>query len=354
MTDTVGTEAPASTEAPATPFDAQNFFENFFEKTEGTSERKKKEPEADDADETEEEPEGDQPEGDDEGTDAEEAEGTDEDTEDEEEPTDEGDGQQPEMIPVKIDGKVEQVTLEELKKGYSRTKVFTQKTQEAAEMRKQAEADRAAAQAEREALVKAIEAVNAQLAELDPEPDWDALRENPEDYAYQHALWAQKKDKRDRMEAVKQEMARRTAAERDAALRETVKREHDALLEKIPAWKDEKVRVKEADEIRAYALSLGFPEEAMNAVYDHRLVLLLRNASRYERLMADKDALPKKKGDATKIEKRTPKTLTPGSGDAKGKARTAERRANAMDQLRKSGSQADAAEVFKLLPGFLD
>ncbi len=62
---------------------------------------------------------------------------TSEEQSEEEEETEEG--EQPQTFTVKVDGKEVSVTLDELQKGYSRTQDYTRKTQQIAEVRKQAE-----------------------------------------------------------------------------------------------------------------------------------------------------------------------------------------------------------------------
>jgi hypothetical protein len=284
---------------------------------------------------------------------ADEAESDDEAEDDE--ATDEGEDEQPELIPVKIDGKIEQVSLDELKKGYSRTKVFTQRTQEVAEKRKALEAREAELTAERTQLAAAIEQLNEQLTAIDPEPDWDALAaEDREEYVFQKAIWADKRAKREKLSQVRAEMERRNTEANQQALAVKLESERDALLDKVPAWKDDAKAKKELADIRQYVLDRGFSEAEANAVYDHRLLLVLRDGYRYRRLTANKDkvALPDKPGAATKI-KEGPKTLTPGRS-SKIKPGAREKREAAMDRLKQSGRTDDAAEFFKTLPGLID
>lgn len=350
MTDTASTGAPASTDAPATDIpNPGSFFAELFQREDGddaeapsgdtpADEDGEASPETDDAE---------SPDGEDEASDDDAAADDDEGTEEAEDADEEYDGNQ--LIPVKVDGKVEQVTLDELKKGYSRTKVFTQKTQEAAEIRRAAEAARAETMQEREALAKAIEAVTAQLTAADPEPDWDALRETDRDeYLFQKAVWAEKQEKRDKLERVKTEMERRNAADRQAALAETLKGEQAALLEKVPAWKDEAKAKAELEQIRRHAIEdLGFPAEMLDQVYDHRLVLLLRNSARYATLTADKDKLPTKAGDKAKIIEKRPKALKPGA-TKKDRSGIRERRRAAAERVRETGTTRDAEEFFRV------
>lgn len=345
MTDKASTPA-TGTEAPAAQHDPSAFFGKMaeLEYPEESPEEKKEAPAPEDEDEEEgSETTATETEEGDEETDEEEAE--------DEEATDESTDGQPQSFTVKIDGKNETVTLDELKKGYSRTKVFTQKTQEAAEVRKAAEADRAAIAAEREQLAKAIEAVNAQMTEMDPEPDWEALKDDREEYLFQKAIWAEKKERRDKLAAVKAEMERRNGEDRKAAMASTLRDEHVKLLEKVPAWKDEKKAQKELAEIRKHASDLGFPDDVLDTITDHRIVLMLRNSMRYERLMANKDALPVKTGEPKKIDK-SPKVLKPGS--TKSGPVIAERRRAAMDELRRTGSKEVARDLLSMIPGVTD
>jgi hypothetical protein len=270
-----------------------------------------------------------------------------EDTEDDE-TTDAG-APETALIPVKIDGKVEKVTLDELKKGYSRTKVFTQKTQEVAEKRKAVEALEAQIQAEREQLRAALEQVTT--AETDPEPNWEELAATDrEEYLFQRQVWQDKQAKRDKLNAVAQELARRNKADAERQMAERITAEKEKLVEKIPAWKDPEVAKKELATIKSYLLERGFTEEETAQVYDHRLVLVLKDAARYKVLLAKgKDALAPapKKTPAT-----GPKTLTPGGGKPVPKVHV--ERKVALDRVKKTGSTTDAATAMGTIPGLFD
>lgn len=351
MADTRSTGASAPTDALAGKSTTE-LMGDLFERTEPGL-FSEEAPEADDTDDEDQDPET--------GADTDDETSDNEDTSDTEEATDEGaedteddettDPETPatELIPVKIDGKVEKVTLDELKKGYSRTKVFTQKTQEVAEKRKAIEALETSIAAEREQLRAAIAQVTA--AEAEPEPDWDELAATDrEEYLFQRQVWQDKQAKRDKLNAVAQEMARRNqeAAARQHA--ERVAAEKDKLVEKIPAWKDAEVAKKDLASIKSYLLERGFTEEETAQVYDHRLVLVLKDAARYKVLLAKgKDALaPAPKKTATG----GPKTMVPGGGKAPPKIHV--ERKVALDRVRKSGTTTDAAAAMGTIPGLFD
>lgn len=313
----------------------------------------------DDADETE----------DDESEDTEDADEDDEDdeqeTEDEDEESDEDDDEEAELITVKVDGKKKRVTLDELKKGYSRTEVFTQRTQEASATRKQAEAALADIAKEREVLVKALEEVaGIKKAIAGDEPDWARLREgDPVEYTYQRELYRERQEEIARLAGVSQELQKRNAEEARKGQAERVKAEHAKLMEAVPAWEDSSVMEKDLSEIRQNAKdALGFTDEELDTIADSRAVLALRDAARYRKLMRRKAELKKgtsassssKSGTDQPRDKKTGKFKTAKPGKSRSRAGKGRDRDVAMDKLKKTGSVADAAQALLHIPGLLD
>lgn len=259
---------------------------------------------------------------------------------------DEDDGDAPELsdeavIPVKIDGKIQRLTLAELKKGYSRTAVFTQRTQEAAKVRQEAEQYAAQLAQERAQIAAVAAELEARWNEIEPEPDWEKLRtEDPVEWAIQKQVWAEKQTKRAQLKAVEQELMRRNQTAQQAELEKTIAKEREALFEKIPEWKRDSAKAtKEMGQIREYMKRVGFADEEIGQIYDHRAVLVLRSAMKAERLAERQKAL-EKTGKPVKV---IQKTLVPGKG--KGRAGPQTKAREAMAQLRKTGRQDDAARA---------
>lgn len=308
-----------------------------------------------DEDEPEPEDEGDEPE--DEGDEPEdEPDDTDEESDDDEpegdgseEDEDEGDEEEPEVFTVKVDGEERQVTLDELKSGYSFTAHNTRKSQQLAEDRKAFEATREAVRAEREQYSTKLEALDAHLAQLQGGPvDWDKLyQENPQEYAVQRARFEELQSKREqvaREHARVQEQQQKDYAEARA---ETIRREREALTQAIPEWQDEAVAKKEKGELWDYALSLGFTEEQLDMVVDHRVFLMLRKAMRHDRAEAAKE---QKKETLRKKVKPTKKVMKSGTGQRtrkSGRSKASQKRlAAARSRLAQSGDINDAAAMF--------
>jgi hypothetical protein len=303
-----------------------------------------------DEDEAESEEDGDEEEPETDEEDADEEKDEDDDSAEDEDEEEESEDDENQLIPVKVDGKVEKVTLEELKKGYSRTKTFTQRTQEAAERSKAAESLRAEVEQERAIVAQVAADLRARLEQTEQEPDWDALRESdPVEWSIQRQVWADKQSERERLKNVERELQRRNQEAQSKRFQETLTKERESLFEKVPEWKEKpELATKELAKIRTLMVSeLDFTEEEADRVYDHRAVLALRDAVRFRDLIKRQAKLAKEGKPAKVVEK----VLTPGSG--KTKMGAAAERKQAMETLRKSGSTHDAARAISMIPGLL-
>lgn len=242
---------------------------------------------------------------------------------------------------VKINGKEEQVTLKEALAGYQRTADYTRSKMALAEQRKAFEGDREAIQTERQQYAQLLPVLIQQIeAGLEQEPDWDDLLANkPEEYIRQEVLW---REKQARLSAARQEQARlkeQKAKENHEALMTAVARSGAELAKAMPQWKDAKRWEADRAKLMEYGQKLGFSEEEMKQTYDHRAVLALWKASRYDELMA-KRPQPDKRDSA--------KPSTPGSS-AVNRTRKPTEVSRAKQRLAKTGSVRDAASLFEQL-----
>ena len=282
------------------------------------------------------EPEGDEPDG----------EAQDEEEGSDEEPAGEDDDA---LIPVKVDGKTEKVTLDELKKGYSRTKDYTQKTMDLAAKRKAVESVESELAAERAKLADLAKVVGERLAAAgDPEPNWDELRrDDPVEWAIQKQVWAEKRAEADRLEGLQRALNAKNAETAAKAQAAALEAETAALLDKMPAWKKDAERMKkDMAAIQEFAATeLGFTPDELSNIYDHRAVLALHDAMRF-RQMVKKQAQLETSGKVQKVTN-APKTLTPAGST--GKPTKAAVRRDAIERASKTGRVDDAANAFAKL-----
>lgn len=250
--------------------------------------------------------------------------------------------QEPQTFRVKIDGQEQEVTLDELRSGYSRTQDYTRKTQALAEQRRAMEADAAAYREQRGQYSAALEQMSAMLAQNSREPDWEQVqRDNPTEFPAIFARWQKHKEQRATIEAERARLRAEEFTEAQQRHSEVLSGEREKLLTAIPSWRDPAVRQKEQREIVEFARSHGFSDAEIAAVTDHRAVMLMRAAMEGHKFQQKKIAA---KGKVEKV-----KAATPGATKTATASTTKARQIEAARaRLKKSGSLDDAAALFLL------
>lgn len=262
---------------------------------------------------------------------------TDADQERTEETTEEDDP----VVTVKIDGKDVEVKLSELKNGYQRQADYTRKTMEVSEQRKAAEAEAQKARAERETYAHNLSRLQAQLEGVLQEQqkiDWEALiQSDPVEYLKQKHLAEARQAKLNQVQAEQQRIAAQMKAEAEEAQARHIQEQHQALLDKLPEWRDAKKADAERAAIRDFLMKEGFDAESLNNITDARAVVLARKAMLYDQMMSKAQAAAKKVSQLpTKVERPGNAAEAPGL----------DKRTSAYQRLAKSGKVEDAAAVF--------
>lgn len=259
-----------------------------------------------------------------------------------EEPEDE-DGSEEEteeidIYTIRVDGEDVEVTLEELQKGYSRNKVFTQRSQELAEQRKAFEAQQAETLQLRDQYAQQLELLTQQIQQTTPqEPDWVALSREvtAEEFNVIKAQYDTQKAALDRAEQERNRIAQEQQAEQQEAMKKHLASQRDEMMNRIPQWQDEATRNEERLEVIKYAQQrIGFSEEEITNASDARAIELLYKAWKWDTLQQKKPAVKKRTRKAPKMAK---------AGQPKTKAQVQSRsRQKAFDRLNKEKS-LDAA-----------
>jgi len=250
--------------------------------------------------------------------------------------------EEPPRYRVKVDNEEMEVTLDELLKGYSRTSDYTKKTQTLAEQRKAIEADRVRIEEAaklRDQYSQRLQIVEQMLA-AQPEENLAELKEtDPIGYTMKVA---EKLERDKQLEAIRnerQQLAARQQYEYQEQLKNHLSSEADKLKSAIPEMGDDVKGEVIRKEIREYARSIGWSDQELASVYDHRAVLALYQAMQYNKLQKSKPTVTKKVTEA-------PKMLKPGTT---GKQTTAEQDAikKMRAKLAKTGDKRDAARLFE-------
>jgi len=247
---------------------------------------------------------------------------------------------QPQTFTVKVDGKEVAVTLEELQKGYSRTQDYTRKTQQIAEVRKQVEQETQAVRAEREQYAQLLGALQAQLQSSEPQVDLDRLyHEDPIEWVRQKEVLRERQEKAYAIQAEQQRLSQLSQQEQQRAMEAHLESEKDALLAALPEWRDPKKAKAEKALVLESAKSVGFSEDDLKSVYDHRLVLLLRKAAMYDQMVSKRQGIKP-------VVNNGPRPAKPG---AAGRVSTTTETTRAKQRLAKTGRVDDAASAIELL-----
>jgi hypothetical protein len=255
-----------------------------------------------------------------------------EETEEEEQPT--------EVYTVKVDGKEVEVTLDELQKGYSRTQDYTRKTQQIAETRKAVEAEAGAIRAEREQYAQLLGALKQQLESTEAPVDMDRLyNEDPIEWVRQSEVMRQKQDKLAAIQSEQQRLSQLTAQQRAQEMNAHLATQQEALIQAVPEWKDSKKAQAEKALLVEFGKKIGFSDDELKNVYDHRAVVALRKAALYDQMMS-------KRGQIKPVINNGPRPAKPS---AAGRVSTTTESTRAKQRLAKSGRVNDAASAIELL-----
>jgi hypothetical protein len=255
-----------------------------------------------------------------------------EETEEEEQPA--------EVYTVKVDGKEVEVTLDELQKGYSRTQDYTRKTQQIAETRKAVEAEASAIRAEREQYAQLLGALKQQLESTEAPVDMDRLyNEDPIEWVRQSEVMRQKQDKLAAIQSEQQRLSQLTAQQRAQEMQAHLATQQEALIQAVPEWKDSKKAQAEKALLVEFGKKIGFSDDELKNVYDHRAVIALRKAALYDQMMS-------KRGQIKPVVNNGPRPAKPS---AAGRVSTTTESTRAKQRLAKSGRVNDAASAIELL-----
>lgn len=241
-------------------------------------------------------------------------------------------------------GETTEVTLAELKAGYSRTQDYTQKRQRDAAEHAEAMQDLGEVRSQYKAH---LDAFKSMLQEAAPEKPSEELRQkNPGEWSAQMAEYQAYQDRISAIGTAEEAIDAETQQEQLQAQQDYVAEQWDIVLNEIPSWKDPDTRQKELGELKQHAMARGFSEQEIASLADARLLLMLRENMRLQRQRSEaEETVDKKKGKAKK-------RLGPGGRKRGGKRTKSKKRQQAADQrLQETGSLKDAARSIELLLG---
>lgn len=231
---------------------------------------------------------------------------------------------EPAMHKVKIDGEEVEVPYDELLKGYSRETHYQKKAKDLAKERetittKQQQLD--------ELLQDAELLVNDKKAKLNSE-ELKQLRFNDPD------AYLREKEKIEADLAKFEKVKTQRQKDLDAKTSELVAKERELLFDSFPHWRDdEAVMSKEAGEMFKALESLGYKEEELNNIQDHRMFLLAQAKLKLDKIES---------ADLESKQVKSNKNLSP-SAKADTTDKDSQQKKAVVDRFKKTGKLKDAA-----------
>lgn len=235
---------------------------------------------------------------------------------------------EPERFTVKIDGKEQQVTREELLAGYQRQADYSRKTAEAAEQRRAAEALAQSVQAERQHYQAQLEQVATVLqAQLPPRPTQQDYDADPIGAVQAERRWQDSMGQLQHVLGERQRVEQQQAQQQQAMQQQTLAQARERLTEMLPEWRKPEVAAKEKPAVANHLRSIGYADHEISQAADPRALVMARESMLYRQLMAQKPAVQQRIATA-------PKMVKPGAAAA-----APDRSKNIVQQIKRSGGK---------------
>jgi hypothetical protein len=230
------------------------------------------------------------------------------DYEDDEDPIDDAsleDPVEPERYTVKVNGQESEVTLEDLKQGYSGQKYVQQGMQEVAAAKKEAEAVYTALNNERQQMAELYQQL--QNGGFTPEPikptkaEFDA---DPIGYMQKNLEYEEQKANYDRQMAQLAQASQQNSVAQQNAKQAYLQEQMQILQKEIPDFADSTKASKLREQLVNTGKSqYGYTTEEISQISDYRAIKVLHDAMKYQDIISGKSKAKVKTKSATPVVK---------------------------------------------------
>ena len=260
------------------------------------------------------------------------------DSEDDEDPIEEASQEEPERYSVKVNGQEEQVSLDDLKQGYSGQKYVQQGMQDVAAQKKEAEAVYTALNNERQQMAELYQQL--QNGGFAPEPikptkaEFDA---DPIGYMQKNLEYEEQKASHDRQMAQLQQASQQNSVAQQNAKQAYLQEQMQILQKEIPEFADSTKGSKLREQLVNTGKSqYGYTTEEISDISDYRAIKVLHDAMKYQDIISGKSkAVVKTKSARPVVKPGAKKIATPN----------AKIRSRQQAKLKESGSIDDALNL---------
>ena len=260
------------------------------------------------------------------------------DYEDDEDPIDDAsleDPVEPERYTVKVNGQESEVTLEDLKQGYSGQKYVQQGMQEVAAAKKEAEAVYAALTNERQQMADLYQQLqNGQFAPEPVKPTKEDFDADPIGYMQKNLEYEEQKANYDRQMAQLAQATQQNSVAQQNAKQAYLQEQMQILQKEIPEFADSTKASKLREQLVATGKSqYGYTTEEISQISDYRAIKVLHDAMKYQDIISGKSKAKVKTSSAKPVVKPGAKKMATPNAKVRSRQKA---------KLRESGSIDDA------------
>lgn len=233
---------------------------------------------------------------------------------------------------LELGGQKVKVKKSELIAGYMKDADYRAKTAKVTEQKQHLDAFANHLQQERHQGVNLLGGMIATLQQelVGSQPDVRLIDSDPQEYMRQQVLHGERVQKLQQAMGQRQALQQQHAATeaQRAQIRHRESAEH--LVSAIPEWRNPTVRAKELEELGNALVARGFSADEVTSTTDHRIVLLARDAAKWQQLQQARAKTNKPP---------LPKPVRPG---ASGQSKPNSIAQRAKERLSRNPSDADA------------
>ena len=240
------------------------------------------------------------------------------------------------LYTVKVDGKEEQRTLDQLKQGYAGQSAIGRGLQENAQVRKQVDQEKALFQQQQQQFFQLHQQAQIGGLQAPTPPTRELFESDPIGYMEEKLKYDESKAQYDQNLFQMQQMQQQQAQHQTQAHQSYLQEQAEILKQHIPEIADPEKGEKLKGELMNVGMEYGFTADEMAAVSDARYVRALNDARKYRALVA------KRKSTQAKGEKARPVVKAGAKKRQDGNVAT---RKKAQSRLQKTGSIDDALSL---------
>ena len=250
------------------------------------------------------------------------------------------------LYDITVNGNNQKVNLTELMKGYSRESDYTKKTMDLSNQRKDVESMQEnlkkefdAVKSSRNQYAQQLEVLSKNLKQ-EENIDWENLYQtDPAEYVKLKADSDRRKETLGLAQQEQMRIQQEQRSEQEQVYNNYISNERKILAEKLPVYADKDKGAEFTKRLSSFAKESGYSDQEISMMVDHRAVLLLADAYRYNQLK-------KTKLSGNKVNK-APRIVTSNASNV---SEDSDRKQNVdkrMTRLKKSGHVRDAQSVLK-------